>query len=305
MDQRLSLFLRPRNGASIFTPFSKITPVVRRPDSPQEITHFEKSIEELAELLKQQDAKAKYLQEKLCDGFFRVRCKIEKLNVIEDAFADTAEIAMEKVATSLLRLFKNLFLQANYSHDSPDIYKRGNKKTTINRAFARMLNKMVRLMKNLELENFDPTPENDPTLEIGMSEIVPALPASEERDEEDEPKLTKKEWEALLAQKLNKTEEPKEIQESPSTPVVEPAMTEMDIIEQESTNFLSVGEEFKQDKTFKKEEPKIEKNEREKALEDKIDRLENLVLKILEDKSSRKKKSRLPRRVQKIQIYNF
>jgi len=79
----------------------------------------------------------------------------------------------------------------------------------------------------------------------------------------------------------------------------------VDIIEQESTNFLSVGEEFKQDKTFKKEEPKIEKNEREKALEDKIDRLENLVLKILEDKSSRKKKSRLPRRVQKIQIYNF
>jgi len=123
MDQRLSLFLRPRNGASIFTPFSKITPVVRRPDSPQEITHFEKPIEELAELLKQQDAKAKYLQEKLCDGFFRVRCKIEKLNVIEDAFADTAEIAMEKVATSLLRLFKNLFLQANYSHDSPDIYE--------------------------------------------------------------------------------------------------------------------------------------------------------------------------------------
>ena len=65
----------------------------------------------------------------------------------------------------------------------------------------------------------------------------------------------------------------------------------VDIIEQESTNFLSIGDEFKQDKTFKKEEPKIEKNKREKALEDKIDRLENLVLKLLEDKSSRKKKS--------------
>ena len=102
MDQRLSLFLRPRNGASMFTPFSKITPVVRRPESPQEITHFEKPIEELAELLTSQGAKAKYLQEKLCDGFFRVRCKIEKLNVIEDAFADTAENAMEKVASSLL-----------------------------------------------------------------------------------------------------------------------------------------------------------------------------------------------------------
>lgn len=90
-----------------------------------------------------------------------------------------------------------------------------------------MLNKMVRLMKNLELENVDPTPENDPTLEIGMSEIVPALPASEEKDEEDGPKLTKKEWEALLAHKSNTTEEPTEIQESPSTPIVEPAMTEM------------------------------------------------------------------------------
>jgi len=82
-------------------------------------------------------------------------------------------------------------------------------------------------MKNLELENVDPTPENDPTLEIGMSEIVPALPASEEKDEEDGPKLTKKEWEALLAHKSNTTEEPTEIQESPSTPIVEPAMTEM------------------------------------------------------------------------------
>ena len=94
-----------------------------------------------------------------------------------------------------------------------------------------MLNKMVRLMKNLELENFDPTPENDTTLEIGMTEIVPALPAAEDNDEEDEPKLTKKEWMALMNKTSDSPEpkaiEPKKIEESPKTPVIESAMTEM------------------------------------------------------------------------------
>ena len=97
----------------------------------------------------------------------------------------------------------------------------------MSRAHARMLNKMVRLMKNLELENFDPTPEDDPTLEIGMSEIKPALPASEEMDEDEEPKLTKKQWEALMSENSQKSEKPKEIEESVTAPVVEPAMTEI------------------------------------------------------------------------------
>ena len=60
-----------------------------------------------------------------------------------------------------------------------------------------------------------------------MSEIKPALPASEEMNEDDEPKLTKKQWEALLNEKSQTTEKPKEIVESVSTPVIETAMTEV------------------------------------------------------------------------------
>ncbi|CAG5110149.1 Oidioi.mRNA.OKI2018_I69.chr2.g4580.t1.cds [Oikopleura dioica] len=206
----------------------------------------------------------------------------------------------------------------------------GNKKTTTNRAYARMLNKMVRLMKNLELENFDPTPENDPTLEIGMTEIVPALPAAGEKDEEeDEPKLTKKEWMALMNKSSESSEpkakEAKKIEESPKVPIIEAAMTEMgdsdlysDIIEAYPDDFTLLRDDFPpltpitkptaqknankpipaQESPTKPKTPELasqakeEKSDREKALEDKIDRLENLVLKLLEDKTKSKKKSK-------------